>query len=185
MPGKSSENVGLHFAPRVLTGDEISREPLGIVVANPVGERKQTVDPERHITRSGRHMSDPLERGGLFLYVGIRRGDGECRFSSGHAIICRGIAVVELNPQHFCQYMANTSRHPHCLHLINALSGGRVRLIAGSGAPSFTTASWEGSVSCGGGGGMLFEYIWTRLPSWWERFEMQSSPRIAEVKRDL
>ena len=76
------------------------------------------VGPASNASWTWRYVFDPFERGGLLLDVGTRGGDGEGGFPSGHPARSCGIAIVELDAQHFGQCMANGGGHGFGAHTI-------------------------------------------------------------------
>lgn len=102
-----------------------------------MGERKQIPDVSPDISFAGPNGSDPFDRAGFFLLVGIGTGDRENRLAARKLrVATRLVAVVDLDAECFGKAVAN-------------LGGGARHawfVVAGLGDASADGLSWSASL---------------------------------------
>ena len=77
-------------------------------MSDPVGERKQIPDVSPDISFAGPNGSDPFDRAGFFLLVGISTGDRENRLAARKLRVAASlVAVVDLDAECFGETVAN------------------------------------------------------------------------------
>lgn len=89
------------------TGNQVTKEPLHIVEADPLQEREEVVEVVADIARRGSDTGNPLADCWLMFDVDIGAVDGEDRLATRETFMAKFVAVFELDAEHLGQAVAD------------------------------------------------------------------------------